>query len=267
MRIIKPYARLMAPPHKQPEHDWFTLEDGIDLLRRVEWAGRISHRSEDKQERTSYDNFLRRIVLEHGDFSIVEHCVISADLLVDRGLSHELVRHRLASYTQESTRFVNYGKKGESIDVILPPELEPIHEILKNYDWRERASGVALEACCDRLVAAGVDPPDFYAQWYVDWVLGAYDSERHYFYQVKQLKIAPELARDMLPHCLATRLIMTHNLRGWRHLMIMRTTKETHRKLRPLMGKLLHELKAHVPVLFEDLSYEQRQIENLRRPR
>jgi thymidylate synthase (FAD) len=102
MNIVVPYARLM---------DVADLHDGIRLLKKIEWCGRISHRSEDAQTDDSWDRFIRTVVLGHGDWSIVEHASATVDMLVDRGITHEIVRHRLFSYTQESTRFVNYEKK------------------------------------------------------------------------------------------------------------------------------------------------------------
>ncbi len=95
------------------DHLDFCLDDGIALLRRIEWCARISHRSEEAQTADSWQRIIKAIVLEHGDWSVVEHASVSVDMLVDRGITHELVRHRLFSFTQESTRFVNYEKKME----------------------------------------------------------------------------------------------------------------------------------------------------------
>src|ERR1041385_8556484 len=102
MIIVEPYAKLL---------DIDTPEMGIALLKKIEWCGRISHRSEDAQTETSWDRFIRAVVLQHGDWSIVEHASATVDMLVDRGITHEIVRHRLFAFTQESTRFVNYEKK------------------------------------------------------------------------------------------------------------------------------------------------------------
>ena len=79
-------------------------------LTRVEYAARVSHRSEDETSANT-EKFIRAVVLSHGDWSVVEHVSASVEFLVDRGITHEIVRHRIASYTQESTRFVNYAKK------------------------------------------------------------------------------------------------------------------------------------------------------------
>lgn len=289
MRIVKPYARLMPPPHVNLANGWqsFELEHGIQLLQRVEWCARLSHRTEDKQTEDSYGRFLRTWVMEHGDFSTVEHCGISADLLVDRGLSHELVRHRLAKLedtpfdlsvidisveppevTQESTRFVNYGKNGNSIAVVLPQELEPVEKVLgEHFDYYVSHENEAIELVADKLDWETPTQHEKLVKHWFSWRRGVEQAEMEYLHQVNLLKVAPEIARDMLPHCTATRMVMTHNLRNWRHLMIMRTTTETHRKLRPLMQDVLVELKTKVPILFDDLEPDQRQATNLRKGR
>jgi thymidylate synthase (FAD) len=268
LHIVQPYARLMPPPHINLANGWtgFTLKDGIELVRRVEWCARISHRTEEKQTDDSYARFLQTWVMDHGDFSTIEHCNISADLVVDRGLSHELVRHRLAKIldldidvgppevTQESTRFVNYGKKGGSIGVVLPPELVDVHEMLMRH---ANAYGPPMiEQMIVEAEIVGMPPNQREAHklslWYPSWIQGVVDAEHQYLEQLSW-GVAPELARDMLPHCTATRMVMTHNLRNWRHLLLMRSTNETHRKLRPLMINLLGELQEKVPILFTDI--------------
>jgi thymidylate synthase (FAD) len=243
---------------------------GLQLLRRIEWYARISHRSEEAQTKDSYDRFLRTWVMEHGDFSTIEHCGISADLLVDRGLSHELVRHRLAKLadqdfnvpvididvaapevTQESTRFVNYGKRSGDISVILPNELIPIHIKLAAHPRPTEVNILDLIDATEENPLSHEEATRLF-NWYMSWMSGVEFAERSYLSQIS-MKVPPELARDMLPHCTATRMIMTHNLRSWRHLMLMRVTNETHRKLRPLMQNILTELQEKVPILYDDI--------------
>ena len=108
MNIIKPYAKMLSP--RNPSES-FTNEDGVILLKNIEYYARVSHRSEDAITADSYDRILRSVVLNHGDFSVIEHEKVTVEAIVDRGITHEWVRHRLFSYTQESTRFVNYVKK------------------------------------------------------------------------------------------------------------------------------------------------------------
>ena len=103
-----------------------TEENGKEMLRFIERNARISHRSEDRQTDDSYQRFIQDVVIGHGDWSVVEHASLTAMLRLPRGITHELVRHRLFSYTQESTRFVNYTKhKTVDIEVITPTDLNP----------------------------------------------------------------------------------------------------------------------------------------------
>ena len=112
MKIVQPYAKVIS------------IGDGRNNpLTQIEYAARISHRSEDSMTDTTTERFIRSVVVAHGDWSVVEHVSASVEMLVDRGITHELVRHRIASYTQESTRFVNYEKK-------MPPSfIYPIPEV------------------------------------------------------------------------------------------------------------------------------------------
>jgi len=230
MNIIKPYARILPPPTLgfTPEKTQkFLLADGIDLLRHVEWCARISHRSEDAVTLDSYDRLLRSVVLNHGDWSVTEHASVSVDFLVDRGITHEIVRHRLFAFTQESTRFVNYAKK------ILPSFICP-EEIEK--------------------VALGM------------WSTTIEAVERTYEALIK-MGLAPQLARSVFPNALASRLIVTGNLRNWRHFLIARTTKQCHPQMLEVTIPLLKEFQDKIPILYEDIIPLQSQKEAFSKPR
>jgi len=99
--------------------DPFTADDGIRMLKKIERIARVSHRSEDRVTEDSYDKFLRSVVMTHGDLSVIEHVNVTVEVEVDRGITHEIVRHRIGAYTQESTRFVNYNK--QPMRFIQPP--------------------------------------------------------------------------------------------------------------------------------------------------
>ena len=232
MKIVEPYARILPPPTScdaagSVPRTSFELLDGIDLLRRIEFCGRISHRSEDAQTLDSYDRFIRAVVVGHGDWSIVEHASVSAEILVDRGIQTEIVRHRLASYTIESTRFVNYEKKMPA-SFVKPDDISPAA-----YGHWEHA----IENC---------------EQWYRDMLAHG---------------CAPQIARDVFPLALAGLIVMTCNLRQWRHFFIMRSTKEAHPKMRRVVIPLLEEFKNKIPILFEDLEPLARQVDNLKKAR
>lgn len=215
MNIVKPYAIIVNP------------EALSGALRSIEYAARISHRSEDSQTDTSADKFLRAVVIGHGDWSVVEHVSASVEFLVDRGITHEIVRHRIASYTQESTRFVNYAKK-------MPPSFIYPRE--------------------------GDEVPD------ESWVWAVEECERRYV-ELLAKGWRPQEARSVFPNALASKIVMTCNLRSWRHFFLMRTTKEAHPQMRQVTIPLLGEFKNLVPVLFEDIVPESRQVDNIAKGR
>jgi thymidylate synthase (FAD) len=216
-QLVDPYMRLVDVPDRTA---------GIALLHKIEWAARISHRSEDAQTETSWEKFLRSVVMGHGDWSVVEHASATVDACVDRGLTHELVRHRLASYTQESTRFVRYGKK------------------LTTHFIRPTLPDGAADV----------------------WLTSMQQTEQAYAALLAK-GVAPQIARSVLPTGLAARIVITTNLRQWRHIFLMRTTRESHPQLREVMIPLLREFQSRIPLLFDDIEPEARQADNLCKPR
>lgn len=221
MKIVKSYAIMRNDCMAD-----YCLEDGLIALRKCEYCGRVSHRSEDKITEDSYDKFIRSIVIDHGDFSIIEHASVTVEALVDRGITHEWVRHRLGAYTQESTRFVNYDKKN-SFNFISP-----------------------LEENMDGFVA---------------FCNNCHTSEQYYLSILRSNK-SPQIARSVLPNALASKIIVTYNLRMWRHFFIMRTSKETHPQFKEVTIPLLKEFQEKIPILYEDIIPEERQINNMKKP-
>lgn len=201
----------------------------LSKLRSVEYYARVSHRSEDKQSDTSWKRFIESVVLQHGDWSVTEHEKVTVEIITDRGITHELVRHRIGSYTQESTRFVNYEKKGE-INVICP-------------------FTVNIE---DRV--------------YIAWKHAIGEAAREYQYLLNE-GVTPQLARSVLPNALASKIVITYNLRNWRHFFIMRCTKESHPQMREVTIPLLKEFQRLIPLLYDDIIPDSRQAEMIRLPK
>lgn len=192
--------------------------DGPEILRTIERAGRVCYKSEDKITDGSAERFVRSLI-EKGHESVLEHVSISVRFIVDRGVSHELVRHRVASFSQESTRYCNYSKRtffGFEITVIAPTALN-LNE-------------------------------NSYAHW--EW--GCKCAEKAYF-QMLAMGATPQEARAVLPNSLKTEVVMTANLREWRHILRLRTDKAAHPSMREVMVPLLAELKERVPVIFDDI--------------
>lgn len=217
MIIVKPYAKILNVPDSG---------SGIEMLRRIEYYARVSHRSEDSITADSWDRFIRTVVLSHGDFSVIEHETVNVEMLVDRGITHEIVRHRLASYTQESTRFVNYQKKGGEAKFIKP----------------------------DEIMLNGMSQI---------WESAMEDAERAYMDMTKY-GVKPQIARSVLPNSLASLIICTMNLRTWRHFFLMRTSAEVHPQMKEVTIPLLKEFQEKIPILYEDIVPGNRQIENMK---
>lgn len=222
MQVVEPYAVMLSPRYPTVQ---FESTDGVEMLRRIEYYARVSHRSEDGITPDSYDRFIRSVVLQHGDMSVIEHEKVTVEALVDRGITHEWVRHRIGSYTQESTRFVNYAKKGGEANVVQP----------------------AFDSDDDLRI----------------WQHAMAASESAYM-QLLDRGIKPQIARSVFPTGLASKIICTFNLRTWRHFFIMRTCKEAHPQMKQVTLPLLRQFKMTIPILFEDIEPDQRQAEAMR---
>lgn len=228
MNIVKPYAMIIEPAPFPS-----AMASGMNLLRRVEHYARVSHRSEEAQTGDSWEKFIRAVVLQHGDWSVTEHEKVTVEALVDRGITHEWVRHRLFSYTQESTRFVNYEKKMPAS--FIQPNFYP-----ENHMYHKEAIA--------------------------SWEQAIRNAEFSYR-ELLGLGVAPQLARSVFPNSLASKIIITGNLRSWRHFFIMRTTKESHPQMREVSIPLLQQFKHTIPLLYDDIEPNARQADNLRLPK
>jgi thymidylate synthase (FAD) len=241
VKIVKASAKILTP------YGLSTADFGALALRHVEWCGRVSHRSEDAPAST--ERFLETVVLGHGDWSITEHASVSVDATVDRGITHEWVRHRLFSFTQESTRFVNYEKK-------MPPSF--IYPRL----------GIECSQCLngDEPVFHkdawwhGVDKCAYAPEW-----LTSIDAAETGYKALLRAKWRPQEARSVLPNALASRIVTTGNLRNWRHFFLSRTTVEAHPQIREVASTLLLEFQRAIPVLYADITPGARQIDNFRK--
>ena len=203
MKIIKPSYTLFMP------------YDGEQIIRNIEYYGRTCYKSAGGFG-TAEKFVLDRI--RDGHESVLEHEKLTVKFTCDRGVSHEIVRHRLASYSQESTRYCNYADErfGEELTFIRPcywekgtPEME---------HWEKMMSEV------ERLYMALIHTGS-----------------------------QPQQARCILPNSLKTELIMTANMREWRHFLKLRTARDAHPQMRELTVPLLKELQEKVPIMFDDI--------------
>lgn len=209
MKIIKPSVEIMTPIN------------GEEILKHIEKVGRVCYKSEDKITEDSSKKFVSMII-KSGHEAVIEHYNITVKFITDRGISHEIVRHRIASYAQESTRYCNYNKDkfGNELTFIKPNDI------------------------------------DESSDEYLTWRLACEDAETDYLNMINN-GVKPQTARSILPTCLKTEIVMTTNLREWRHFLKLRTSKAAHPDIRVIAIELLKQFKKMIPIIFDDIEVEE----------
>lgn len=197
------------------------LEDKIDgqaILKKLERIGRTCYKSEGNITDDSAERFIKNII-KNGHESVLEHVSISVRVICDRGVSHEIVRHRIASYSQESTRYCNYSndKFGNELTFIKP------------CFWNDETN---------------VN--------YLNWENVLKNIECAYFSMLK-CGATPQEARSILPNSIKTEIVMTMNLREWRHFFKLRCAKSAHPQMREVANMILEEFRKEIPVVFDDI--------------
>ena len=190
--------------------------NGIDILRKLERCARVAYQSEPKDDDIERTKRFVASIIKRGHESVLEHGSMTVKFITDRGITHELVRHRIASFTQESTRYCNYSKGTYDNQILVIPP------VLSTYEA------------------------------FLDWSRSCETAEKLYMDLIKN-GTSPQIARSVLPTCLKAEIIVTANWREWRHILKLRTAKDAHPQMRSLMIPLLDELKEKVPVLFDDI--------------
>lgn len=190
---------------------------GAAILKRLEQCGRVCYKSEAKITDTSAPAFVAGII-KRGHEAVLEHCSFTVKFICDRGVSHEIVRHRVASYCQESTRYCNYSKGdfGSEITVIKPCFLA------------ENSDGMK------------------------EWKSAMRFAEDHYF-SLLNFGCSPQEARSVLPNSLKTEVVMTANIREWRHFLKLRCSPAAHPQMREVALILLEKVHDLIPVCFDDI--------------
>lgn len=201
MKIVKQKVELL----------WITN----NAEQQIEKAGRVCYKSEERIDSLSAAAFILKLLrMEHD--AMLEHASASFKIITDRGISHEIVRHRIASYAQESTRYCNYGNKkfGKQITVIKPLDLTEKQEL--------------------------------------DWTLACTFAEKKYFGMLTD-QATPQIARSVLPTCLKTEIVMTANFREWRHFIKLRSSQAAHPQIKMIADLIWGNLMAYAPSVFADL--------------
>lgn len=238
LRVVKPKAELVTP------EDWF---EKIPWL--IEYCGRKSHKSEARMKDGSSDAFIKKVVRRLGHESIIEHMGITYDIVCSRACSHQLVRHRIAAYTQESMRFCDYGKGDDHIlNIIVPPSIASYSEgsiIFKNTDSQ-----------LTRMVHDSTGIEDHFGMSHHEfgyWFCGRLQDYKDYL-RLREAGIPPEDARFSLPIACKTEVATTFNLRMWRHVFEQRAlNKHAQWEIKGIFQWILQDLANRLPMVFGDL--------------
>lgn len=256
MKIIKAGYQVLNPAMDDPTHI-------SAIYRNIERAGRTCYKSEDRITDESAEKFVRAIV-KNGHEAMLEHANMAVRFTVDRGVSHEFVRHRMASFAQESTRYCNYSgdKFGNEITVIdpcfyddVPPDLkEEVRHFIHDRVESELDVDELFRSTSEVMIALYADKLLRYANWYAQCM----SAERSYL-KMLEYGATPEEARMVLPTDLKTEIVITANMREWRHIFELRaigTTGKPHPQMAEVMVPLMNECILRMPALFGDLAME-----------
>jgi len=191
------------------------LDLPINALQMIEKAGRTCYKSEDKITDESAASFVKGLI-KRNHHAMIEFGDITVRFITNRGVTHELVRHRLCSFAQESTRYVRYNG---DMEFIIP-------------EW------FAEESNYSEAIFMGA----------------CYEAENSYK-KLLDAGWSPQQAREVLPNSLKTELVVKGNIREWRHIFTLRCANTAHPQMYALMRPLLKELQTKLPILFDDIKY------------
>lgn len=203
-----------------PSVELLTPLDGEAILKHLELCARNCYKSEDKITSDSAHKMVRKL-LEMGHEAMIEHFNLTAKITCDLGVYKDITRHRHVSYAIESTRYCNYskGKFGNELSMIKPCHIQ---------------EGTAE---------------------YNLWLQTMEMIEKNYN-AMAALGCKPDQLRMLLPHSIKADVVMTANLREWRHIFKLRCAPAAHPSVQQVMKMLLKKLKAEIPVIFDDITYD-----------
>ena len=194
--------------------------DAREIMSRIERAGRVCYKSESNISDTSAEKFIANII-RSGHESVIEHAAVTFKIICDRGVTHEIVRHRIASYSQESTRYCDYSNEKFSGELTF----------IKPCFWSDDDENFLL------------------------WKSAMEEIEKIYL-QMRKNGVRPEQARSILPNSLKTEIFVTMNLREWRHFLKLRTAPRAHPQMREVAIQIYKVLSEKLPIIFSDINPE-----------
>lgn len=208
MQTVRPGFEILTP----------ISEGGDEELKNIEMIARTCYKSDGKDDISSTARFVDGLI-RRGHLAMLEHGSISVRFTTDRCVTHEMVRHRMAAFAQESTRWCNYAKDrfGAEIKIIYP-------------DLECAKDPEAAKARFEKQIK---------------------DAEETYLYLIEEQGVPAQIARRVLPHCLATDIVITANYREWMHIFDLRCAKDADPEFRELATDLLYELRERIPVIFD----------------
>lgn len=208
MRIIEPSIEILSDV------------DANKIMKNIEICGRVCYKSENLINEESAKKFIKKIIAS-GHESVLEHEKLTIKFICDRGVSHEIVRHRIASYSQESTRYCNYSQEkfGKELTLIRP------------CFWK--------------------DDEEKYRIW-----CDVMEKVECSYNELMSMGAKSEEARSILPNSLKTEIVVTMNLRELRYFLRLRTSPKAHPQMREVANMLLKYVKETLPVFFEDIGNE-----------
>jgi len=192
---------------------WDWVQKPTKTLQIIEKAGRTCYKTENKITDDSANKFVK-MILDVGHESVIEHVYMSIRFITNRGVTHELVRHRLCSFSQESTRYVTYTGNMEFIKPVW---------------WKDATKeqkDIFIEAC---------------------------NYAENYYLQLLNLGWKAQQAREVLPNALKTEIVVTANVREWRHIFKLRCSKAAHPQIRELMIDCLKSCQKDIPIIFDNI--------------
>ena len=212
MQVIKPSIEIID------------MEDYEKIVKKIERIGRVCYKSEGKITEDSAEKFIKGLLTRQHE-SVIEHENVTVRFVCDRGVTHEIVRHRIASYSQESTRYCNYsGDKFDNQITVI-----------------DLASGFQYDLSKENDKAK-----------YEVWTKAMENAEQSYF-RMLELGATPQEARSVLPNSLKTEIVVTMNLRSWRNFFRLRVDSHAHPQMREVATMLYADFQKRLPVFVADL--------------